>query len=850
MRIRTIALLLLAGIGVVTLSGVAVLYDQQRSRLARLDEARALVQVIGHVSRFVEAMALERGAYNQLLVSSEVHPGEVEALISPRVMMTDDVFRDTETALSALPSKLRELIGASIRKARSQVRIGRAELDSGLAQSSSSERVATTTTLLSRFLAAGGFIDEALLKAEREVTDREPRVGLIIKNPRVANEMREAAGQRSTILSRFAGTGIRLDDDAIEKVSELTGAVHLSWDRLRRLSRQPGNAPKLDEAIANIESTFVKEGEPIYAQMAEAARQGSSPPMDLLAWRTWTVKMLTNILTARDAPIAQALEDLENLRTVTERNVRLTISGTSCFFLILAAVGFTLERRILKPIELLTEKLDLDRSQADATDDQDVIAKYSSRRDEIGALARALDGRRRYEKEIEHLARHDVLTNLPNRALFRDELKRAFANRSREGERVAVLCLDLDRFKPVNDSLGHAVGDELLQQVAMRLSSCVRAGDLAARLGGDEFGVIQSRVEDEGDASALAERIVQSLSVPYDLAGHRVTIGASVGIAIGAGADGTPDELVHQADLALYRVKAEGRQSFSFYHQDMDARAETRRKLEMDLQEAVEKHQFEVHFQPIIRLNDDIVTGFEALLRWRHPDRGMISPVEFIPIAEDTGLINQIGQWVLMEACKQAAAWPPHISVAVNLSPIQFKQVTLPLQVASALSRSGLEPSRLELEITEAVLLKDTESTQRTLRQLREIGVRIALDDFGTGYSSLSYLSRFHFDKIKIDRSFISGMSAQTDALSIVRAISALGADLGMTVTAEGVETEEQLAHLRTVCCTEVQGFLFSRPKAARDLDEFLSGTKLSGAAGGSCAFETPDDITQWTKTG
>jgi diguanylate cyclase (GGDEF)-like protein len=494
-------------------------------------------------------------------------------------------------------------------------------------------------------------------------------------------------------------------------------------------------------------------------------------------------------------------------------------------------VGFTLERRVLKPIELLTEKLDLDRSQADATDDQDVITKYSSRRDEIGALARALDGRRRYEKEIEHLARHDVLTNLPNRALFRDELKRAFANRSREGERVAVLCLDLDRFKPVNDSLGHAVGDELLQQVAMRLSSCVRAGDLAARLGGDEFGVIQSRVEDEGDASALAERIVQSLSVPYDLAGHRVTIGASVGIAIGAGADGTPDELVHQADLALYRVKAEGRQSFSFYHQDMDARAETRRKLEMDLQEAVEKQQFEVHFQPIIRLNDDIVTGFEALLRWRHPDRGMISPVEFIPIAEDTGLINQIGQWVLMEACKQAAAWPPHISVAVNLSPIQFKQVTLPLQVASALSRSGLEPSRLELEITEAVLLKDTESTQRTLRQLREIGVRIALDDFGTGYSSLSYLSRFHFDKIKIDRSFISGMSAQTDALSIVRAISALGADLGMTVTAEGVETEEQLAHLRTVCCTEVQGFLFSRPKAARDLDEFLSGTKLSGAA-------------------
>jgi EAL domain-containing protein (putative c-di-GMP-specific phosphodiesterase class I) len=310
-----------------------------------------------------------------------------------------------------------------------------------------------------------------------------------------------------------------------------------------------------------------------------------------------------------------------------------------------------------------------------------------------------------------------------------------------------------------------------------------------------------------------------------------VTVGVSVGIAIGAGANSTPDELVHQADLALYRVKADGRQSFSFYHRDMDARAEVRRKLEMDLHEAIEKRQFEVHFQPSIRLDDNSVTGFEALLRWRHPDRGMISPAEFIPIAEDTGLINQIGQWVLTEACKQAATWPSHLSVAVNLSPVQFKQPMLPLQVVNALSKSGLHPSRLELEITEAVLLKDTDATQDTLRQLRDIGVRIALDDFGTGYSSLSYLSRFQFDKIKIDRSFVNDMGARSDALSIVRAITSLGVDLGMTVTAEGVETEEQLAHLRTVCCTEVQGFLFSRPRAARDLHEFLTGAKLSGTA-------------------
>jgi diguanylate cyclase (GGDEF)-like protein len=831
MRIRTIARLLSVGIAAVTLSGMALLYGQQHSQLARLDKAKALVQVIGHISRFVETLALERGVYNQLLVSSEIRPEEIEGLVVPRVKMTDDVFQNTESSLSALPSNLSQPIGALIQRAKSEVRIGRTELESGLARPYSPERMATTTAVLSRFVAAGGLIDEALLKAERAVTELEPRVGLILKNPRVANEMREAAGQRSTILSRFVGTGIRLDDDARDKVSELTGAVHLAWDRLRRVSRQPGKAPKLDDAIAHIEATFMQEGEPVYAQMAKASRQDSKAPMDFVAWRTWTVKMLTSILTARDAPIAQALEDLESLRTVTERSVGLTILATICLLLALGALGFTLERHVLKPVKLLTEKLDLDRSQADATDDQDVIARYSCRGDEIGALARALDGRRRYENEIAHLARHDPLTSLPNRTLFRDELKRAIANCSREGERVAVLCLDLDRFKPVNDTLGHAVGDELLQQVAGRLSSCVRAGDLAARLGGDEFGIIQPRVEGESEASALAERIVQSLSVPYDVAGHRVTIGVSVGIAIGAGASGTPDELVHQADLALYRVKAEGRQSFSFYHRDMDARAEIRRKLEMDLQEAIEKQQFEVHFQPSIRLDDNSVTGFEALLRWQHPDRGMISPAEFIPIAEDTGLINPIGQWVLTEACKQAATWPAHMSVAVNLSPVQFKQAALPLQVMSALSKSGLDPSRLELEITEAVLLKDTESTQDTLNQLRDIGVRIALDDFGTGYSSLSYLSRFQFDKIKIDRSFVNDMSARTDALSIVRAITALGADLGMTVTAEGVETEEQLAHLRTVCCTEVQGFLFSRPRAARDLDQFLSGAKLSGVA-------------------
>jgi diguanylate cyclase (GGDEF)-like protein len=562
--------------------------------------------------------------------------------------------------------------------------------------------------------------------------------------------------------------------------------------------------------------------------MAEAALRGRKPPIDLLTWRAWTVTMLSEILPARDAPVDEALAYLEVLRSRSIDTFLGTVAGGVVFLWVLLIVGLAIERRVLKPIELLTKKLDFGGDRSDLTEDQDAILKYSSRKDEIGALARALDSRRRYEDEIAHLARHDVLTDLPNRALFRDELKRAFANRG-PGEKVAVLCLDLDRFKPINDTLGHAVGDELLQLVAARLSSCVRAGDLAARLGGDEFGVIQPRVEDEADASALAGRIVESLSAPYDVAGHRVTVGASVGIAIGKETTCSPDELVHQADLALYRVKADGRQSFSFYHQDMDARVENRRKLEVDLRAAIDKNQFAVHFQPAIRLDDNSVAGFEALVRWNHPDRGTVSPAEFIPIAEETGLINQIGQWVLVEACQQAVMWPSHMSVAVNLSPVQFKQPTLPLQVINALSKSGLKAARLELEITEAVLLQDSENTQETLRQLRDLGVKIALDDFGTGYSSLGYLSRFQFDKIKIDRSFVSEMSSRKDALSIVRAITSLGEDLGMTVTAEGVETEEQLSRLRSVRCTEVQGFYFSRPKAASDLEQFLGAARKSG---------------------
>jgi diguanylate cyclase (GGDEF)-like protein len=829
MRIRTIAFLLTGGIGLVTLAGIATIYQHQRNYLKQLDEAKSLVQMIGDASRFVETLALERGVYNQVLVSTPLSDAEYRALIDPRVRMTDGVFRDTEADLLRLPEEAQPIV-TLIQKAKVEVSQARSDFENARVKSPSPDRVLASEDVVLRFLKAAGFIDEAILKAERAVTEREPRIGLIIKNPRLANEMREAAGQRSTILSRYVGTGVRLDEETGDKVTELTDAVHVAWDHLQRLSRQPGNTPKLEKAIEHINAKFMLEGEPIYAEMARAARQGVKPIMDLREWRAWTVKMLTTILEARDAPIAQAIDDISELEIEGRRYVNATVASLICALVFLITFGSMLERSVLRPINDLTAKLDLDRNETSSTEDE-IILQYMSRSDEIGALARALERRRYHEQEIAHLARHDFLTHLPNRALFQEELKRALANCARDGERVAVLCLDLDRFKPVNDTLGHAAGDELLRQVAKRLSACVRAGDLAARLGGDEFGVILPRVEAESAPQFLAERIIQELARSYDVAGHQIILGTSIGISVGTADDCTPDTLVHHADLALYRAKADSGQSFRFYEPEMDAQAENRRRLEVELRQAVEKREFELYFQPIVRLEDTAVIAFEALIRWRHPERGLVSPAEFIPLAEETGLINQIGQWVLMEACQQAATWPSHIGVAVNLSSVQFKQPGLPLQVVTAMTKSGLEPSRLELEITEAVLLSDSNATQEKLCALRELGVRIALDDFGTGYSSLSYLSRFSFDKIKIDRSFISALSSGSTSMAIIRAVAALGSELGISVTAEGVESEEQLASIKAIRCTEVQGYLFGRPTAARLLGQFIAAPKLAGVA-------------------
>nr|WP_283811730.1 EAL domain-containing protein [Bradyrhizobium hipponense] len=428
----------------------------------------------------------------------------------------------------------------------------------------------------------------------------------------------------------------------------------------------------------------------------------------------------------------------------------------------------------------------------------------------------------RADDRIAHMAHYDALTDLPNRVLMRGHLERRIAELS-EGKPFAILYIDVDEFKGVNDSLGHEVGDELLRQVANRLRACVSGNDLVARLGGDEFAIVKAGTRDPAELTVLAEQILTTLRTPVDCKGQEIPTDASIGIAIAPDHGDNLDDLLKRADLAMYAAKSEGRRTFRIFVPEYDAKARQRRLLEFDLRQALARGEFEVHYQPLVDLAANVVTGCEALLRWHHPERGMVSPAEFIPVAEDTGLIGDIGEWVLRQACTEAASWPGDIHIAVNVSPVQFRSRTLALKVAAALAESGLAPGRLELEITETVLIRDDAEALTILQQLRELGVRIALDDFGTGYSSLSYLHRFPFDKIKIDRSFISDIGEPEDSSPIVQAVVHMAAARQMATTAEGVETETQREVLRQLGCSQMQGWLFSPAVPAAKLKQLLS---------------------------
>jgi diguanylate cyclase (GGDEF)-like protein/PAS domain S-box-containing protein len=444
--------------------------------------------------------------------------------------------------------------------------------------------------------------------------------------------------------------------------------------------------------------------------------------------------------------------------------------------------------------------------------------------DEAAVLLAMMDitERKLAEARLAFMAQHDDLTGLPNRNLLHQQMDDLLLHTRRSAEKVAVLVLGLDNFKAINDTLGHGIGDKLLRDVAKRLRSTLREQDVLARLNSDEFAIVQSGVSRPEDAVLLARRLLETIGDPYLLDGHSVVIGASIGIAMSPGDGDESEKLLKNADMALSRAKNDFRGTFSFFETGMDARAQTRRKIEIDLREAIQNDLLRPHYQPLVDLATGRISGFEALVRWPDPERGMISPGEFIPVAEETGLIGAVGGLMLRRACMDAAQWPDDVRVAVNLSPLQFRVGDLLAQVMDTLKETGLAATRLELEITETLVLEKSSQVLATLHALRSLGVRISMDDFGTGYSSLSYLRSFPFDKIKVDQSFVRDLGSDRDAQAIVRAIVSLGKGLGVTITAEGVETEAELSCLRHEGCHEGQGFLFSRARPNADIVSLL----------------------------
>jgi diguanylate cyclase (GGDEF)-like protein len=466
--------------------------------------------------------------------------------------------------------------------------------------------------------------------------------------------------------------------------------------------------------------------------------------------------------------------------------------------------------------------------QINETLEQRVIQRTSELVSINERLRNEIAERERSEAETYYIAHHDALTGLGNRVLFRQQLNEILERVRLSGESFAVLFVDLDGFKCINDSLGHSIGDGLLKSVSARIRDSVADTDIIARLGGDEFAIVQTGEEQPRGAAALASRLIGVIGRPCIVESHQLLAGASIGIAIGAPGQFDPEVLLRSADLAMYRAKGDGRGVYRFFEPEMDARAQARRLLESELRRALESDAFELYYQPIVNLARSRISGFEALIRWHHPWRGLVSPAEFISLAEEIGLIVPLGEWVLRQACVEALNWPEHMFVSVNLSPVQFKYEGLVNAVSDALDQAGLPPSRLELEITESVLLDKSNVNLATLNQLRHMGVRVSLDDFGTGYSGLSYLRTFRFDKIKVDQSFVQDLSKPGDGLAIVRAIADIGVSFGIPTIAEGVENEEQMRRLMEEGYTEVQGYLFGKPTPASEI-RFLFAERPKG---------------------
>jgi diguanylate cyclase (GGDEF)-like protein len=642
------------------------------------------------------------------------------------------------------------------------------------------------------------------------------------------NYARTAAADFAAMQAASTRRAVTQDAEVAVKLDETIDALGRSLAEDLEIAADRSHSPSAAEAARGAEHAVA-----VWRQQSHATQQASAPEVSwsALDGNAETVNQQIDLLV--NAIAGAGFANRQHALATVATDLKLNLMGTTLAILLSAMVAITLARRIIGPVAAASTVAGrIAAGQLDGT-----IPRGGA--DELGALLRAMGAMRdkiaammerevavRSEARIAFMARHDALTGLPNRVQFGEKIEEALGRLGRDGG-FAVLCLNIDRFKPVNDTLGHHVGDELLRAIAERLRR--GAGDAAtlSRLGGDEFAFLLPKVDRPEAAAIAARQTIEVLSAPYDVAGHRITVGASVGVSLAPGDGATSGALMKNADVALYRAKADGRGTWRFFEAEMDARLQARRTLELDLRDALARDEFEVHYQPLYDLAEDRVSGFEALARWRHPTRGLVMPSEFISLAEEIGLIVPIGERVLRRACAEAVHWPAEIKVGVNVSAIQFKGAGLIETVREALAAAGLPARRLELEITESVLVADNDATLALLHGLRSLGVRIAMDDFGTGYSSLSYLRAFPFDKIKIDQSFVRDLPA--GAGPIVRAILTLADALSMRTTAEGVETEEQFNWLREEGCREAQGYYLSRPVPPQEIPALIE--RLRGVA-------------------
>jgi diguanylate cyclase (GGDEF)-like protein len=624
--------------------------------------------------------------------------------------------------------------------------------------------------------------------------------------------VRVSMGVRTVPLMAAIDRGATLDPDQLRLQARFDGVLSATWAPIAALGRRLAAVPGLSATITASRLAF-DDYDRLCHDVIAANVSGHPAPVSALELGAAVLRTSTVLLRIRNAALAAAQTRVAESRAAALYHVLVGALVLTLTVIVMIGVLILLQRRIVSPMLALTEAIErIARLELDA------VIPVSNRMDEIDCMAIALEALRSgalagelNKARISHLAHHDALTGLPNRLAFQDSLKQAVMMAA-QGQISAALCIDLDSFKAVNDNFGHPTGDLLLRGVADRLMACVRAVDIVCRIGGDEFVVLLVGLEGGEQAAAAAQRIVDALGEPFDLESQSVSVGCSIGIAI------TPQDtmcdiaLLKYADIALYRAKSEEKGSWRFFEPQMEVDLQERQALEHDLREAVRDEAFELAYQPQYSIATGRLCGFEALLRWRHPVRGIIGPASFIPFAEETGLIVPIGAWVLRHACAEAMHWPDDMKLAVNLSGVQFRNASLVRTVRRALEETGFPAPRLELEITETMLLKNSAANLAILRELHEMGIRIAMDDFGTGYSSLNYLRSFPFDTIKIDQSFIHDLPEQVEARAIIRAVVALSNSLGMKTTAEGVETAEQLIFLRSEGCHDAQGYYFSEP--------------------------------------